>query len=229
MDRGGRSELHQRVSAFVDAVTGGDASLDEMTLTLSKALQPGLDVIGAMTELDALAGDCPTPTRDGVMRFLAEDAGFIGDEGDYHRWQNSCLDHVLAVRRGMPITLAVVAIEVARRVGVRLVGVGLPGHFVVGDPTDGDWFADPFHGTWGLSRSDCRELLRARGIGRWSEQFLEPTPGRHVVARMLNNLRVSCEGRDDPIRLAIVMYARQALPEFSDEHDDAIRALAMLN
>ena len=103
-----------------------------MALMLSKALQPELDVLGVMTELDVLAADCPTPTRDGVMRFVRDDAGFTGDQTDYHHWQNSCLDHVIDRRRGMPITLAVVAIEVARRVGVRLAGICLPGHFLVG-------------------------------------------------------------------------------------------------
>ena len=126
VDRVQRSEVGDRVAPFADAVLAPDATLDELTLLLSKALQPELDVIGAMTELDVLAADCPTPTRDGVMRFINGDAGFVGDRTEYHRWENSCLDHVLAARSGMPITLAVVAIEVARRVGVRLAGVGLP-------------------------------------------------------------------------------------------------------
>lgn len=221
--------MHERLRDFVDAVTGGDTPLDEMTLALSKALQPNLDVIGVLAELDALAGDCPTPTRDGVLRFLTEDARFEGDQSDYHRWQNSCIDHVLATRRGMPITLAVVAIEVARRVGVRLAGVGLPGHFLVGDPEDPDWFADPFHATWALNRDDCRDVLEASGVARWSERYLEPIPNRLTVARILNNLRVTCESRDDAVRLAIVMSARQALPEFADEHDVAVRSLAPLN
>ena len=68
-----------------------------------------------------------------------------------------------------------------------------------------------------------------QGVSRWSDRFLEPSPPRHVVARILNNLKLSCERRDDPIRLAIVMQARQALPEFADEHDEAVFALAALN
>ena len=129
----------------------------------------------------------------------------------------------------MPITLAVVAIEVARRVGVRLAGVGLPGHFLVGDPDDPGWFADPFHGRTDLRRDDCRNLLVRLGVQRWSNSYLEAVPPRLVVARILNNLRASCERRGDGLRLAIVMQARQALPEFAAEHDAAVEALAPLN
>ena len=125
--------------------------------------------------------------------------------------------------------LAVVAIEVARRLGVRLSGVGMPGHFVVGDPDDPTWFADPFHGRTGLLPSDCREMLEGMGITRWSDRFLEPTPNRLIIARMLNNLKASCELRQDGVRLALVMQARQALPEFAAEGDDALQALAILN
>jgi regulator of sirC expression with transglutaminase-like and TPR domain len=221
--------VHERVAPFADAVIRPDATLDEMTLLLSKALQPELDVLGVMTELDVLAADCPTPTRDGVMRFLRDDAGFTGDVDEYHRWENSSLDHVVERRRGMPITLAVVSIEVARRVGVSLAGVGLPGHFLVGDPDDHNWFADPFHGRTDLSRDDCRNLLVRLGVQRWSNSFLETVPPRLVVARILNNLKASCERREDGLRLAIVMQARQALPEFAEEHREALEALAPLN
>lgn len=219
----------ERVRPFVEAVDRPDAELDELTLLLSSALQPDLDVLGVRTELDVLAADCPTPTRDGVLRFLVGEAGFRGDHGDYHRWENSCLDHVIARRTGMPITLAVVAIEIARRVGVRLAGVGMPGHFMVGDPDDPRWFADPFHGHTDLRRDDCRNLLVRLGVERWSDRYLEPTTPRLIVARILNNLKASCLRRDDGVRLAIVMQARRAFPEFAEEQREAHEALARLN
>ncbi len=221
--------MQERIGPFADAIMRSDATLDEMTLALSKALQPELDVIGAMTELDVLAAECATPTREGVMAYLIGEAGFEGDRTHYHRWQNSCIDHVVATRRGMPITLAVVAIEVARRVGVRLAGIGLPGHFLVGDPDDPRWFADPFHGHTDLGRDQCRNMLVQMGVTRWSDHYLDPSPPRLVVARMLNNLKLSCDRRDDGIRLAVVMAARQAMPEFASEHDEAVQALSLLN
>lgn len=223
------SEVVARVEPFVRAVAADHPGLDELTIAISQVLQPDLDTIGVMTELDSLAAECPTPTRDGVMQHLFGSGRFVGDRDEYHRWQNSCIDHVLRERRGMPITLAVVAVEVARRVGLRLAGVGMPGHFLVGDPTDPHWFADPFHGRSGLGRSDCRELMVSMGMARWSERFLQTIPPRLVAARILNNLKFSCERHADEVRLALVMQARQALPELGDDPDDARLALAVLN
>lgn len=223
------SEVVEQVEPFVRALASERPALDELTVSVALMLQPELDTIGVLAELDLLAGECPTPTRDGVMQHLFGSGRFTGDRTGYHRWQNSCIDHVLASRQGMPITLAVVAIEVARRVGVPLAGVGMPGHFLVGDPADPEWFADPFHGRTGLGRQDCRALMVSMGMNRWSERFLQTIPPRLVAARMLNNLKLSCERHRDEIRLAIVMAARRAMPELGDDPIDAELALAVLN
>lgn len=223
------SEVVQQVQPLVDAVSAERPALDELAVAISQLLQPELDTIGVLAELDLLAAECPTPTRDGVMQHLFGSGRFVGDRDEYHRWQNSCIDHVLRRRRGMPITLAVVAIEVARRVGVGLAGVGMPGHFLVGDPTDPAWFADPFHGRTGLGRDDCRELMVSMGMTRWSERFLQTIPPRLVAARILNNLKFACERDRDEVRLAVVMQARQTLPELGDDPDEARLALAVLN
>lgn len=205
-----------------------DATLDEMALALSAALQPDLDVIGAMAQLDELAAECGTPTRDGIVEHLFTSGRLVGDRDDYHRWQNSCIDHVVRSGHGMPITLTVVAIEIARRLGVELAGIGMPGHFLLGDPHDRGWFADPFHGLGGLDADDCRRLLLGMGVTQWSPRFLEPTPPRLIVARMLNNLKIGCERRGDRVRLAIVIHARAAVRELATEGGDA-SALAVLN
>ena len=96
----------------------------------------------------ASSPSCSAPTR------------FAGDRSTYTDWRNSCLDHVLETGRGIPITLSVLLIEVARRRGVELVGIGMPAHFLVGDPTDPEWFVDPFHGGRTLDRAGCEALLR---------------------------------------------------------------------
>lgn len=228
MDRDADSELLQRVEPFRHAVLG-DADLDELALTVSLALQPGLDLIARLADLDELAAAVPTPTRDGVMAFLFGSGTFVGDRDDYHGWRNSCLDQVLARRRGMPISLSVVAVEVARRVGVPLVGVGMPGHFLVGDVTDPGWFADPFHGRTALTVDDCRVLYESMGGGRWNPAMLGPTPNRMIVARILNNLRAACQRDGDRVRLAVVMQLRQQLPEFAAEADAAGQAATVFN
>lgn len=228
MESTGPSEISARLRPLSEALVG-DATLDEMAFGVSAALRDDFDLIGALAALDELAGDCPTPTRDGVMQYLFESGMFQADRRDYHSWRNSCLEQVVARRIGMPISLSIVAIEVARRVGVRLVGVGLPGHFVVGDPADAEWFADPFHARSGIGPDDCRDLLGRMGLNHWSPQFLQPTPDRLVIARILNNLKAVSERRHDAIRYAIVMQARQLFPEFAAEREDAHRAAAVLN
>lgn len=222
------ADLAARLQPLSDALAAGDATLDELTLAVSAVLRPRIDPMVTMVELDELAATCPSPTRDGVIRHLAE-AGFDGEHGDYGHWRNSCLDRVVSGRRGIPITLAVVAIEVGRRVGVELVGVGLPGHFLVGDPGDRSWLADPFHRRTDLGPEDARELLAGLGLAKWSDRFLDPVPNRAIVARMLNNLKVTCERRGDRVQLALVMAARQLLPEFADEESEAVRARGVLN
>jgi hypothetical protein len=225
----GMSDLARRLQAFHDAMAAPGSTLDVMALTLSAALQPRLDVTAVLSELDDIAAPCRDRSRDGVVRYLVEVCGFRGDQADYHDWQNSCLDRVVTRRRGMPITLSVLTIEVGRRLGVGLVGVGLPGHFLVGDRNDSNWFADPFHGRTGLNRSDCQVLVASLGADAWRDSFTDPTPDRLVIARILNNLRATCERRDDRLRLAMVMRLRSMMGELGDRPDDAYRAGAILN
>lgn len=228
MDRDAESELLRRVEAFRHAVLG-DADLDELALTASMALRPDLEVVARLADLDELAAAVPTPTRDGIIGWLFGSGTFVGDRDDYHGWRNSCLDQVLERRRGMPITLSVLAVEVGRRLGVPLVGVGMPGHFLVGDRSDPAWFADPFHGRTAMTADDCRALYDAMGGGRWNPAMLAPTPNRLVVARILNNLRAACQRDGDRVRLAIVMQLRQQLPEFAAEADAARLAAVVFN
>jgi regulator of sirC expression with transglutaminase-like and TPR domain len=205
--------------------------LDEAALSISGVLQPALDIDAWLTELDELAASCPSPTREGVVRHLFATGRFTGDRRTYNHWHNSCLDHVISTGHGIPITLAVVTIEVARRIGVHLEGVGMPAHFLVGDPADGEWFLDPFHDGAVLDRDGCKALFTTiAGDGdRWRDSFLQPTPKRAVLVRMLNNLKAAFTRTGDRVRLAQVMRLRMAMPEITGEETEAVRALAVLN
>jgi regulator of sirC expression with transglutaminase-like and TPR domain len=233
MDSAGDDPIEQALRHFASVLRGDPASvpLDDAALAMSAVLQGGLDAIGWMAALDDLAAACPTPTRDGVLQFLFSERGFAGDRSTYTDWRNSCLDQVLVTRRGIPITLSVLAIEVARRVGVTLVGIGLPAHFLVGDPADPDWFADPFDAGRQLDRRACRELFETLTHHQvpWREDHLAPTPNRLIVARMLNNLKAGFGQRGDAVRMALVMRMRMAVPEFGSEIDEAARAQSVLN
>lgn len=221
--------LAHRTASVQSALASPGSHLDQMALAASAVLQPRLDVASVLAELDEIAGGCVDRTRDGVIRYLADECQFAGDHTDYHDWQNSCLDRVIRRRRGMPITLSIVAIEVARRLGVELVGVGMPGHFLVGDRRDSEWFADPFSGASGLGPDDCRRKLEQMGAGTWHRSMLEPTPSRLIIVRVLNNLRASCERAGDLQRLALVMRLRSVIAEAADRPDALRRAISVWN
>ena len=211
---------------------GGDVILDEAALLVAAALRPELDEMEWLVALDRLAGDCPTPTADGIARYLFSTLAFAGNESSYYDWRNSCLDRVIATRVGIPITLSVLMIEVARRVGVPLVGVGMPAHFLVGVADDPDAFYDPFHGPQRLDRSTAAELFHkiTGGGATWNEDFLAATSHRDIVIRMLNNLRAVFVRRSDVVRLGVVMNLRAEVPELAaTEHAEIIAATAPFN
>ena len=165
---------------------GGDPPLDEAALAISAALTAGLDDIEWLAALDLLAGECPTPTPDGVARHLFDSLGFAGNRRAYYDWRNSCLDRVIASRTGIPISLSVLMIEVGRRVGVHLHGIGMPAHFLVG-VDGGDEVFDPFNGGRRLDHGSVRALFEelTRHQVPWQDRFLDPMPNRAILIRMV--------------------------------------------
>ena len=211
---------------------GADPALDEATLTIAAALHRGVDLIDGLTTLDVLAGECPSPTPDGVARYLFDDLGFVGNRQAYYDWRNSCLDQVLARRHGIPITLAIVMIEVGRRLGVPLVGVGMPAHFLVGVRDEPDRYFDAFDGGRELDAAGARALFESVTGSRagWAPDHLAPTPNREIVIRVLNNLKAVFTRRADRVRLGIVMELRGAVPELhAAEADERTLTSAVFN
>jgi len=205
---------------------GPPVPLDEAALLISAALQPELHLADWLAALDELSDDIVTPTADGVARHLFADGRFTGNRGAYYDWRNSCLDRVIAARTGIPISLSVLMIEVARRVGVEVQGVGMPAHFLVRVADDPDVFFDPFDGGRRLDRAQVRALFEQVAGGQvvWNEQYLDPTPNRDIAIRMLNNLKSVFADRSDAIRLAIVMDLRSAVPELAEREAAEIAA-----
>jgi regulator of sirC expression with transglutaminase-like and TPR domain len=154
----------------------------------------GVDIDEQLAMLDDLGRDAPEdPER--LARYLFVDCGFAGNDVDYGDPRNSYLDEVLRRRLGIPITLCVLMLEVGRRRGLSLTGVGMPGHFLVGD-ADGAFY-DPFHGGARLDADGCRMLFAAtQGAVPFLPQYLEPVGARTILARMLANLIQTFAGRD---------------------------------
>ena len=125
--------------------------------------------------------------------------GFHGASSDYSNPENSYLDRVIERREGLPITLSLVYMEVARRIGLRCDGVGYPGHFIVrcGEPEDGI-FVDPFHQGVRLDRDELLARLRGQHLGGATpESFLTAVTARQVLQRMLRNLHMVFRERRD--------------------------------
>jgi len=179
------------------------ANLDTAGLDIATIENPGLNPKPSLEALDRLASELVTrlgAAADGrkfvrvTNRYLFEELGFSGSETEYDAPRNSCLDVVLERRTGIPITLSVIYIEVARRLGRPVFGIGLPGHFIVQyDDRAYTTFIDPFHGGKLLTRDDCGQLAREiTGVDIGSEpDTLAPVSNRYILVRMLNNLRAA--------------------------------------
>jgi regulator of sirC expression with transglutaminase-like and TPR domain len=193
------------------------------------AVLGGLDDLADSLRASALLADVE-PDFDAVMTFLFGSGQFSGNITDYADPRNSFLHEVLRRRVGLPITLSIVAIEVGRRVGVPVVGIGLPGHFFVGE-RGADRFADPFHGGTLLDRDELastwRRLTGASGVV--SRGMVVPTPTRSIMLRMLNNLKNTMVQRDHAIGLATLAKLRGAFPELADERAEHARWLRHFN
>lgn len=188
--------------------------LDEAALLVAVHASPGLDVDAELARLDELAAACPGPTLDHLLRHLFGDLGFTGDRMTYDDPRNSFLHEVVARRRGIPVTLAVLTIEVGRRIGVPVAGVSMPGHFLLRDRVDPEVFVDPFAGGAVIDRQGCERLFRALHgpTAAFDERYLEPVGARAILARMLANLKNVYRADGARLALAEVLRLRSAIP-----------------
>src|SRR5439155_20561951 len=178
-----------------------DIPLDEAALLIAAHGRPGVDVAAGLAALDEVAAGCGAHTFAGWRARLFDELGFTGNDRDYYEPANSFLDVVLERRTGIPITLAVVGIEVGRRIGVPLAGVGMPGHFLVRHDGDGDpVFVDAFSGGRLLDEAGCEALFRSHqpAGAAFDPAYLDPVRPRAIVERMLANLRAVYAARRDP-------------------------------
>lgn len=191
-----------------------NVELDRGALAIAAGADPDLDITRWMGELDRIADGIGSI---GELRGrLFFEMGFAGDTETYEDPSNSFLHRVIERRRGIPITLSVLMIETARRVGIELEGVGMPGHFLVRDPKAGAIY-DPFGGGEQVDRAACERLFRAAmGAGtdvRFTSKMLATAGPRTILARMLANLKTIYTDHKDPKNLEWVLLMRMALPE----------------
>lgn len=178
--------------------------------------------------LDDLARLVASPDLAGVLAAMR--GRLTGNVADYYDPRNSYLDEVLRRGLGLPITLSVVAIEVGRRVGADVAGVGLPGHFVVRDLRN-DCFGDPFHQGELFDRAGVIERWHGLtgGRQRFDEVHLQPVSERAILIRMLNNLRAIFVPRGEPRALYALAVMRGAFVELADEAPQHARWVRQYN
>lgn len=189
--------------------------LGRAALTIARIEHPALSVERELGRLDALAARSaaaevadPQQALDRLRAFLFEDEGFRGNAEEYYDPRNSCLNDVLDRKLGIPITLSVLMMEVGRRVGIDVEGVGLPGHFIVSASLGARRiFLDPFHGGAVLTPAQAAEVA-SKAVGRpvkLAEAHWAPCPKRQILVRMLRNLKGIYARREDwPRALAVV-------------------------
>ena len=189
--------------AFANVVARPEPELDlgRAALLIARAEYPTLDVEHYLGRLDAMAASvAPEVTwetepmrRVAVLsRFLFVTEGFRGNGEQYYDPRNSFLNDVLDRKLGIPITLSIVYMELARRLRLPVVGVGFPGHFLVKYVMDdGEILLDPFHRGAILTPADCRRRLKEMTDGSVAFQpdHLRSVTKRQILSRMLSNLK----------------------------------------
>ncbi|HEX2849422.1 MAG TPA: transglutaminase-like domain-containing protein [Acidimicrobiales bacterium] len=190
-------------------------SLAEATLLVAAHADPSVDVNRYLDVLAGFAAACPAGDLDAVVHQLFDVEAFTGNSADYYAADNSYLDRVIDHRLGIPITLAVVLLDVARRGGVVLSGVGMPGHFLVrSDADDRPRFLDPFDRGRTLSVDECAARFHATQgeDAPFDISYLDPVDARAIVGRILANLRGIHMANRDSRNLEWVLRLRGLVP-----------------
>ncbi len=233
---------------YFATLVADDASLSVLEAAVAVAQEdlPGLDPQAVLAEVDALAERLrrripadmvPVQRLRLLNRYFFQELGFGGNINNYHDRRNSYLPEVLRTRRGIPITLALLHVELAQQIGLKACGVSFPGHFLVKvQLPGGEVVIDPFDG-----RSLSRDMLEERLLpfrGRRGLQgddevplglYLQKAEPRAVVARLLRNLKEIHRGARDWQRLLSVLDRLTVLlPEDWEERRDRALVLAEL-
>jgi regulator of sirC expression with transglutaminase-like and TPR domain len=156
-------------------------------LEFARFVDPDLEADRYLRKLDAMAAAVRGEGHLALRRVISITQGYGGNVEDYHNPDNSLLHRVLDSRRGIPISLSLVWIEVGRRCGIEVVGVGLPGHFVV---YAAGQMCDPFHYGEAIGFDEAASLVATAlgGPPRLDQSWLEPVSSVDLIRRMLRNL-----------------------------------------
>lgn len=246
-------ELSLTLFAHVCDRPEAEIDLGEAALLLAELDHPGVDIVQARAVLDDLGegglaaiargeaastairpADRAERRTSALVRWLYDDVGFRGNEDDYYDPRNSFLDEVIASRRGIPITLAILYIDIGRQLGLDLHGIAFPGHFLVRcEMDDGVVIIDPYGGGATLDRDDLQARLRETRNGEVPDDTLDdmlvPASPRDVAARMLRNLKaIHLRAKHYELALPILDWLVEVVPDDAVELRDRGRVFENL-
>ena len=234
----------RRRFALLVAQPEASIELGHAALLIAAEEKPGLDVEhyrARLYELGLEARERIAATRDDEARAVAafnqyifEELGFAGNQSDYYDPRNSLLSDVLDRRTGIPISLSVVYMEIGRRAGLHIEGIGLPGHFIVraeeGARQGESFLVDPFNGKI-IDVEDCQERLDTiyGGQAPLMDAHLRPVSTREILARLLRNLKGVYAGAGLHRRaLSVIERILLVAPHAAEERRDRSALLAQL-
>lgn len=207
-------QLKQTLAEFEKTLKVKDETFDLLRagLLVSRLDNPELDLDAyvmdverhARRALEGLPADASEAARfEALNRYLFDEQGFHGSRTDYDNRSNSYLNEVLDDREGLPITLSVLYLEIAKRMGLNVVGVGFPMHFMVRhEPREGEsQLVDVFDRGRLLTKADARAKLATLTDESWNDSFLDSMPARRIIERMLSNLLSTAAESEDAERM----------------------------
>ncbi|MDR3554305.1 MAG: transglutaminase-like domain-containing protein [Syntrophobacteraceae bacterium] len=200
-------------------------------LLISRLAYPDLDEPFYLAELEELGRRLRAMTEglgdagriaQMMARLLCEEEGFRGNSKDYYDPDNSYLNRVLDRRTGSPISLCLVYMEVGRRAGLSVRGIGMPGHFIAGLYSGGRrCLVDPFHCGVVLDEEECRRRVAVQhgGFKPFGPRLLDPAPPKRMLVRLLRNLRGIYTHRSEGIKsFQIIEWIVALDPHAADEY-----------
>lgn len=227
--------MHNARARFIDFVSRNESDLNlaEAALVIAAEEYPRLDVALYMEKLEnfgnrvrerVVGATSVIEVIAGLNATLFEELGFQGNRENYYDPRNSFLNEVIDRRTGIPITLSVIYIEVARQLGFPIHGIGLPGHFIVAHLSSGeDLFVDVFNGGRLLSENALADLVAGMSSGRlqFNAAHLLPVTKKQILTRMLSNLLGIYAGSQDYRRAIasierILLLMPDSLPHIRD-------------
>ena len=232
----GGNVLAGTVAAMVDDLTARFAALvarqdsalplDEALLLIAAHADPTVDVDEQKARLDEIAAGVEEPTIEALCDVLFARLGFAGDRDTYYAADNSLLPRVLDRRLGIPLSLSLLTIEVGRRCGVEVEGIGMPGHYLVRPTGEPDRYLDVYEGGRELDVDGCRALFERVQTGvPWDDSYLRPDAPWARVSRTLGNLAGAYRRSGDRDSLCWTLRLSLLLPSGSDRER---RELALL-